>query len=378
MAVVAKKWISTLLLLSGIVVFLHATWSIWRIVSTHAPDFSVYFDSAVRLSRGMDVYTNTGSFTHFVGPITTLLFFLPLTVFPYAVAQTIWVCLSFAAFLGSIWGTGKLLNIRKWQWYVGAGVLGYMAFPTKFTLGMGQINLASLAFLITGLVCVRRNRRWVGWLAIAIALLLKPQLMVLLAPIMVGVGVWSGIGILVCMALVGIISMIFFGIYPWVQFVRHASPIAASFSGRDIYYNQSVSGTVARLFSPDVAPAVSLAISAALFIALLWYVYRFRRGMIEVIVYALPVVLSIDPLSWQHHYVFLIPSFAYAWNRISSRNDAILWGISYVAVAANIAHPELLRFGLLNGVIASHVFWGNILLMFLLVKNGSTIQKAKI
>jgi hypothetical protein len=265
-----------------------------------------------------------------------------------------------------------------WQWYVVAGILGFMAFPTKFTLGMGQINIASLAFLITGLVCIRRNQTWTGRLAIAIALSLKPQLMVLLAPIIVGAGIWSGIGIIACMMLVGIMSMAFFGIYPWVQFIRHASPIAASFNGRDIYYNQSVSGTVARLFPPDLAPAVILAISAALFIGLLWYIYRFRRGMFEVIVYALPVVLSIDPLSWQHHYVFLIPSFAYAWSRISSRNDAILWGISYIAVAVNIAHPELLRFGLLNGVIASHVFWGNILLMFLLVKNGSTIQKAKI
>ena len=376
MATMAKKRITILLIVTSVFVLGYAFFSLWRIGTSLAPDFSVYYASALRLLHNQNIYAGHGMFTDFAGPPTMLIVFIPFTWLPYSVAQGAWIILSFSALLYSIWMIAILIKESRWQWLLSAYILSFLLFPTRFTLGMGQVNLVAMALVLHGVVSLVQRKNNTGYVFITLSIILKPQLLFLLVPMGISLGL-PFIGSLLGLYGACILgTIVVFGGGVWEGFVTRAFPMAAGFGDRGVYYNQSLSGALFRMLPEHIAAYATLILSGLVGIGFIWYVMRHHSSLTGVLAISLPVLLLLDPLSWQHHYVFILPALAEIWKRMSTRRDMVLWILSLILIGSNIKDPGSLQFGLLNGVILSHVFWGNLIVLYLLVKNGSTIQQA--
>ncbi|MCX6794215.1 MAG: glycosyltransferase family 87 protein [Candidatus Gottesmanbacteria bacterium] len=157
-------------------VFLYAVFSLYRIGTTFAPDFSVFYDSAQALFFHQNPYALTSTYTGLGYPPFTLLAFMPFTVLPYQTAQVLWIFISFLLFLASIYVSLLLIRKRVWfrEWCF-VFVFAFFAFPTKFTLGMGQINFAALTLLLVSLWAQQHKRHVLSGIALGVLLMIKPH-----------------------------------------------------------------------------------------------------------------------------------------------------------------------------------------------------------
>lgn len=344
-------------LLITTVTLVHISSSILKIVSTQAPDFRVLFLAAKDLPSGLNPYLNPEIFTGVGYPPNTLLFYLPLIIFPYIQAQAIFVFLSFASTVAVVCmslkiGKGKV----PMTWFMGALSLTLLSFPTKFTLGMGQNNTIAFLILLLSFFFYKKGKDlWSGiLLGLAASFktvfgffflfyLLKKRWKLVL---------W---GVVTVVSFVLATGFLFdFGLYKF--YVEKVIPPLLNFGGREIYYNQGLTGFVSRLTeSVSVRRNLHLILSALLvFVSSL---LTLKRGE-DVLNFSLFIItlLLIDTLSWQHHFIWLIFPFIVIALRLAKKKDLYLWTIliiSYFLVSWNFKNPEIYP-----TILLSNTFYG--------------------
>ncbi|MBI3577690.1 DUF2029 domain-containing protein [Candidatus Gottesmanbacteria bacterium] len=331
-----------------------------RIVTTTAPDFSVFYEAARHIGRGVNIYQDPTLFTGFNYLPTTLLFLLPFTLLPYQIALMLWTIGSFEACILSIYLSLRLC-LKKFSvvQFIIVFALTLWAFPTKFTFGMGQINFYALAALLYGLWLIKKNQVLAGVL-FGLTILLKPQLGIILLPLVV----FHLYRVLITAGAVNLLALFISGIvFDWQQVMNFWSivlPRVLPWGGREIYYNQGISGFVARMsYGEGAAWALTIAV-----VTIYLYVFLTRRAsIVDGMLASLPLMLLVEPLSWQHHYVFLLPVFIWLW--VKAKKDRFFLLISYLAIAVNIRQPGALSGTLLGNIVLSHVFFGNAILFVL-------------
>lgn len=343
--------------MASIPVLGYAVFSLYRIVNTVAPDFSVYYYSAKNLVNGVNMYrTPVNLYTGLGYPPYSLLFYIPLTVFPYQAAQAAFTILSFLAFLGSVVLAVRIYLPGSLTRYLAVCVLMFLAFPTRFTLGMGQVNLIVLFLL---LAAIRAERTPVSVLFLTISVMLKPQILFIL-PFLFMTGKRDTVALsCVIMVLLAGLTVGVFGTDIFLTYLSRTVPQLITFHERGIYYNQGI-GAVFSRFLPDTAAAIATYVSSSLvytvtFITLI----RKRTSPAATLAIALAALLLIEPLSWQHHYVFLLPLFLYVLSggkRTAVRVLAL--SASYVMISWNLKKPDDIGFGAFGDIIRSHVFIG--------------------
>ena len=354
----------------------YLSYSVFRIVTSFAPDFSVYYGAARSLVLGKNMYDDQALYTGVGYPPLSILFYIPLSFLPFRIAQGIWVVGSFLSIFISVYLT--LFLYRKsvlWQEFFIVASLALLSFPFKFTLGMGQVNIVILFLLVLSVIFLTKRRNTIySVLCLFFMCSLKPQMIVLL-PIFLLYGhireiLW--IGILIAFGVV--MSGILFGWQLYSDYIFGGVPQLLTFQGPEVYYNQGIAAIVSRFIgSYSFIRPVWIALSFLLYAWVIGFLKKRRVPLIGGVAIALPVLLLIEPLSWQHHYILLLPSFVYFWKYSKTLWSKILFFICLFSISVNIPNPALFIGNIWGSIILSHVGLGT----FVFLLYNLYIQRTK-
>jgi len=327
--------------------------SLYRIITTTAPDFAYYYEAAGEVTRRV---INP---IHLLPP-ASLLVYAPIQLFPYITAQGIWVLASFLCLMVVVWRTTALAGIRDPWIRCTVGALAYLSFPTQFTLGMGQVNLIALFLLLISVTQETERRSVYAGGLFALAILLKPEL-IMLAPIFLYARRWVFSGSLVVFLAGGVAaSLVVFGMNAYSLYIARMNSALGGWGDMGIYYNQGLSGLLSRMGLSESVWYFGLSTLVGL---VTLYGIRKRNIVFPSVVWlVLPVFLLIEPIAWQHHFVFLLPVYILVWKRLPSLKMRVLLGISLLLVSMNFASPGFLDTMPLGWLVSSHGTVGTLLL----------------
>jgi alpha-1,2-mannosyltransferase len=301
-------------------------------------DLRVYrMGGSVLLDRG-SLYDAklAGSGLPFTYPPFAAIAMLPLAAVPWGVALVAWTTLSVLC-IAAIWRHS--LPASAWAYFperkrvlmlIGLTAASLLLEPVWQTIQFGQINLLLTAMILLDLVRPA-GAKWRGfWVGVTIGVKLTP--LPFLAFLLI-TKQWRALrnavlGLLATMA-------IGFAVVPnqswhyWTVVIRDANRVGGlAYTG-----NQSFMGFLSRL--GDEASWVQptwFVLSAVFGLAVLWLARRFwladeRVTAISVMALA---VLYASPVSWSHHWVWIIPlgvSLIRAVNRQWGLNPAVVTGV---------------------------------------------------
>ena len=273
-------------------------------------DLQVYVYAVKDMLAGRDIFATTTPFwnLYFIYPPIAAILMTPLVFGPYPFWQVVWTG-------GLVWAQQSVLKRcgapRGWK----LGLIGIAVLlavePIRTTLGYGQVNTILMALVVADLLPdapgERRRIPQGTLIGLAAAIKLTPALFVIFAFLigkarvaitaMISFAVFTGIGAILLFRE----TLVFFGGLSGGD-TRTASPL---YTG-----NQSLLGVFFRLGdSSRVTALVGLAVSAILavlgcLVAAHWW--RQDEKAFAVALVGLTTCLA-SPLSWTHHYVWILP-----------------------------------------------------------------------
>lgn len=370
-----------------LIILILAGRTFWTLSHTFTPDFSVYYQAAKNIVSANSVYTGKSSFTLFAYPLVSALFFIPFSFFPYQISQTVFLSLNFLALVG-ISALIPIIVTKKHSYFLSALIFSfsYLSFPTKFTLGMGQVNLIAYFFLLLSILFLSRSHlnmhvkvRPLIALFFAFASILKPILGFVLLFFILQKR-WKIIMYISSFIVCAIVLAIFIdshAMQDYVYYLRVVIPEVSKPVGKEIYYNQGVISFVFREIANQ---------QWRLPLSYLGIVGIFGLGMFAMIkskqyLYQISILLTtlplLDTLSWQHHFIVLIFPFFYAAHGFIQKGKWYSFGflcLAYFLVSSNFAHPEIFGYFPAN-LLLSNTFYGGLLLFILLLMHQKLFQK---
>lgn len=329
------------------------------------PDFNVYYYGSKIVISGGNVYLGDKQlFTSFVYPPFVALFFAPFTILPFFIAEKIWTLVSIVSLLLSLF---VLFKIFKQKIFSSTAILlvslSFLAFPVKFTLGMGQINLLILLFLVLTIFFANNHKdKTAGsFLGLSIALKLFPVLLLLYFSL---IKRWKIIFFCLTIIISSLVLPLFF-IKPEVNlyFIKITLPNLLGGWKYD-YYNQSLSGFLGRTGWIDFREILRIFISV-IFLGISFFAIinkPTKKGLSNLKIGILIILsLIINNFSWQHHFVWLIfPFFAtffFIKNEKLDKRYYVFLFLAYFLVAFNLKNPQIAPV-----ILQSHVLYGAIIL----------------
>jgi alpha-1,2-mannosyltransferase len=284
-------------------------------------DSGVYRDmGGERVLRHLPLYDDTdpsglsGLFTY---PPFAALLFTQLVRMPTPVYQVAFPAACAIALVASVWVCLRMVGRRAGlQRVAEAFALGAFLLwiqPVRWTMFLGQINLFLLAMVLTDLAASRR--RWYRGIAIGLAsgIKLTPALFI----VYLVVTRQFRTAATAAATFLGTIAVAF-AVLPddSAAFWRRAVFDTHRIGPQSYDDNQSLAGLLARnLNVTEVPAATALAASAATACAGLGIAYlAHRRGHVLAGACAAGLTgLLVSPISWSHHWVWLVPVFVLAW-----------------------------------------------------------------
>ena len=356
MILIGKK---KLLYLFFLTLFFLGVRTIGKTYSSDMIDFSAYYNSAKQYTNNQNPYIS--NYLPLLYPPASIIIFLPLTLFNYQVAKSIWgTIIIFSIFLGlhlTFQDLKKMILITNPLFAEALFILLCLQlFPVKFSLAQGQIN--SLVFLLIVLIpkLIKKHSLLLGLtLATIINLKLIPFVL-MLYPLLKRKLAFLG-------------SLTFFLVTPNL-IVSHYSRqrLLSTFFEKSLlkvdqvpqyYYNQSLQALLYRLhLSPE------LIILTIIIFSLATIIFLIQKNEVKSVY---PILLSfmtlISPITWQHHLIWTIPCFVHlANNRMQSIR--VLGLVSFILINSNIKFPDQF---FRNQLIYSHATFGLIILFITLV-----------
>ena len=273
-------------------------------------DLQVYVYAVKDMLAGKDIFATTTPFwnLYFIYPPIAAILMTPLAFGPYAFWQVVWSG-------GLVWAQQSVLKRcgapRGWK----LGLIGIAVVlavePIRTTLGYGQVNTMLMALVVADLLPdapgERRRIPQGTLIGFAAAIKLTPALFVLFAFLigkarvavtaMISFAVFTGIGAILLFRE----TLVFFGGLSGGD-TRTASPLYAG--------NQSLLGVFFRFGdSSRTTTLLGLAVSGVLavlgcLVAAHWW--RNDEKVFAVALVGLTTCLA-SPLSWTHHYVWILP-----------------------------------------------------------------------
>ena len=273
-------------------------------------DLQVYVYAVKDMLAGRDIFTTTTPIwnLYFIYPPLAAILMTPLALGPYVFWQVVWTG-------GLVWAQQSVLKRcgapRGWR----LGLLGIAVLlavePIRTTLGYGQVNTILMALVVADLLPDRpEQRRRIpqgSLIGLAAAIKLTPALFVIFMFLIgkrraaltaiISFAVFTGIGAILLFRE----TVVFFGGLSGGD-TRTASPL---YTG-----NQSLLGVFFRLGdSSRTTTLLGLAVAAVLavlgcLVATSWW--RNHEKVFAVAIVGLTTCLA-SPLSWTHHYVWILP-----------------------------------------------------------------------
>ncbi|HEV2340030.1 MAG TPA: glycosyltransferase family 87 protein [Patescibacteria group bacterium] len=368
-----QKLLTGFLYLFYAIVFLSFGYSLYKITTTYAPDFSVYYQAGWNIVHAKSLYIGFHAFTAYNYPPITSLIFIPFSFLPYTLAQGIFVLISAISLVLSVLLCLKILkqNISFFSLLLIVS-LSFLSFPTKFTLGMGQSNLLAYFFLLFSLLFYTKKKMLLVSVFFAIACFLKPILILFVFFFLLEKQWKILFSVFLIFLFCLLLQIAFFpkSFSDSVYYVTTVLPKLMDWHGRGVYYNQGIVGFVFRTFGENqlnlfLSDIMSVAI---LLISLIKAATKHVLGRAALLLATIPLI---DSLSWQHHFVFLLFPFCYSFFTVYQfRNWKVLalLILSYLLVSINIKNPGALQIFPINFLL-SHTFYGAFLLWIVLQYN---------
>ena len=273
-------------------------------------DLQVYVYAVKDMLAGKDIFATTTPFwnLYFIYPPIAAILMTPLAFGPYIFWQVVWTA-------GLVWAQQSVLKRcgapRGWK----LGLLGIAVLlavePIRTTLGYGQVNTILMALVIADLLPdpPEQQRRIPQGILIGLAAAIKltPALFVIF---MLLIGKRRA-------AITAIISFVVFTGIGAILLFRETVVFFSGLSGGDtrtaspLYTgNQSLLGVFFRLGdSSRITTLLGLAVAGVLavlgcLVAAYWW--RSNEKVFAVAIVGLTTCLA-SPLSWTHHYVWILP-----------------------------------------------------------------------
>jgi len=338
------------------------------IVSSSFPDFSSYYYGSLAAAVGDNPYDGGQHFfTPFVYPPSLLLFFYPLTIFPYQMVERLFTVCSMCAYLVSL-GILDFLYTKSQPRILRLALLGVLLatfFPAKFTFGMGQVNSIVLLFITLFLYFSKKRNDLAAslFLALSLATKLFPGVLILF---LLFQKKWNILFTATCFLLIiGAITIFATGPSIVLTFLTSTLPHLL-LSPKTDYYNQSIPGIIARLVSdPGLAQSLTGLYAVVLISPLLFFSDLHEEKYTLGIILSIVSSLLINTFAWQHHFILTLPAFFILLSpKFTSGNPyyRTLLGLSYILIAANITTPNVIW-----KPLWSHLTFGGMILWGLLV-----------
>jgi hypothetical protein len=281
---------------------------IWYGLSFKAVDFIVYMWGGHAVAHDTQLYLDSSSGHWFTYPPLAAALFAPIAMLPSALAEVLWELVSVAALAVSACATLKLAGWRPSRAAVAAiTAVALILEPVYHTLFNGQINLILLAIVLVDVWWVSEGHRGGVGVGIAAAIKLTPAIFILLFLLTrrTKAAVTAGVTFLVC-GLIGYLVAPGASRLYWTRYFYDTKRVDAPYIG-----NQSIYGTAIRIFGGPahvggwylpltILTAVVGLGSAAVFA---------RRGdWLRATAITGVTGLLISPVSWTHHWVYVIPA----------------------------------------------------------------------
>lgn len=365
-----KKWVSLLVISFFIFALGWSLYSVFKIVSTLAPDFGILWNSAYDLLNNRNPYTNPNSFTINAYPPVSLIFYFPLTLIKYKLAQMIFTILSFLTIFGSVALCLKVI-FKKFEWlkFFLFSSLALISFPIKFTLGMGQINIIAVYILLISYYFYGQKKYVYSGLVFGAACLLKPVLSFVIIYFLLKRDWKLILYSLIIPALATSTILLLFGSDSFIYWFTDIIPKLSATVGGEIYYNQSITGFISRIFFiPEIRKYLIVFTSLPVF---LYPIYLLVRKADEDLQFSLLIVtlLLVNTISWQHHFVWTIFPFIVSVKYAVKLNKNWVWvflGFAYLLVSWNFKQPNFFQ-SFPASFLLSNTFYGGFILYFLLI-----------
>lgn len=318
-------WVARFLRLAPVVllvsVVVRMAWGLLSANGMNLVDLRVYVDGSAALGRG-DLYDFTYSeltpdfplpFTY---PPFAAIVFYPLHYLPFGLVGIVWQLATIGALYLVIRMCLELLQGACTPWTRGLDrrwtsvallwtAVGMWTEPVRTTLDYGQVNV----FLVLGaMVAVRSTRWWVagGLVGFVAGIKLTPAVTGLYFvlrrrwkdAVFAAVAFFGTVGL--SYLLIGSEARIYFE-----DLLGDASRIGPVGS----VWNQSLRGAVSRVAGHDVGSGWVWLVGVAVAAVLAWFAWRAldRDDLLGTVVIVQLFGLLLSPISWSHHWVWLIP-----------------------------------------------------------------------
>jgi len=292
-------------------------------------DFDTFWQSAVALTHGADIYDTPAKLTNLNPPLMTVLL-APFALLDALVAYRVWVVLAALLVIGSLLLVGRELRLRPAVTVL--AVLAVLASsPLHGTLVLGQIYPVLLAGIVAGWLAERHDRPVLAAVLYGVVVALKPSLAPLLlipavqrrwAPLRAGIAsaaVATLAGVAVCGPRSGL---------DWVGIALH-EPVP------DTVDNASLPG----LFVREGLPAtIGTVLGLVVLAGTLAWVARHRDrlhpgGTLPFAVLAAGLLLS--PIAWHNYLLLLFPGVFVLCTRGWGAGAAVMLAVAVLPVSWN-------------------------------------------
>ncbi|WP_432560558.1 glycosyltransferase family 87 protein [Granulicoccus sp. GXG6511] len=281
----------------------------WRPVMI---DLDVYIRTAELVLQGQDFYNVEGAWLPWLYTPFAALLAIPFAFMGTIGAQIFWLLVNGLMVMAIVYRLG----FKGWRLSLVATAAIWLVEPMRVTLGFGQVNLFLMALVVFDLMPGERvlgNRKPLlpqGWLTgIAAAIKLTPALFAVY--LFLSGRVKTAIVTFVSFVVATVIGFIVLpgpSINYWGRLIGGDSGLN---TGMKYYTNQSIIGSYIRFSqeNPDSIPLgglvlAMLVIVIGVFAAVLWH--RLGHMGFAVGLAAITALLA-SPISWSHHFVWIVP-----------------------------------------------------------------------
>ena len=307
-------------------------------------DASVYRQGGAAALHGLDVYRRLPPPAFTYAPLAALLF-IPLSLFSINAIGLLWTAISIVCLGAVIWlSLGRPAVDRDRRALVvcaAAAALSVWLDPVSLTLLLGQVNLI-LMFLVLFDLSLADRSRWKGiGVGIAAGIKLTPAFFVLylLLTRRLRAAAVAAATLAATVAL-GFIALPGDSIRYWGGIFLDSSRVGAPQNVR----SQSLRSVLVRWLhtSHGIEPAWILLSAAIAVGALGLAVWAHRRGeeLLAICVCATGGLL-ISPITWQHHWVWVVPALLWLAQRAWQTRSGLLWAIAGIIAAEFFVRPYI-------------------------------------
>lgn len=309
-------------------------------VSRPSLDFGIYVDGGRAVSHGTDLYLAQLRGHWFTYPPFAAILFRPMSALPLAVARLIWELASIAALWRACATVAHLGGFRLHRTAMTGVVAGaLMLEPVWHTLVLGQINLFLLALVLTDVSRLAGGKSAGIGIGIASAIKLTP---VVFVAVLVVTGRWRAAALssatcAACTATAFVVAPDASRLY-WSHTFLDTSRVGLTYIG-----NQSPSAAIARLSGGDPSMGlVNVLLAAAIGCTGLTVAAAYARAEDWLAVAAVTGTtgLLVSPISWTHHWVWVIPVIGVLMRDRVAGLRAAGWTVALFALAPKWGTPH--------------------------------------